>query len=422
MNAPFPPGKQTTRNPFAAYVCDDASVELLKPLVFELGWPVESVTKTALRGAIQSLSVAASPTILMIDLAESSEPLRDVGALAEVCEPGTIVIAAGNTNDVRLYRELLNSGIQDYLLKPFTADQVRDALAQAQMMLMGPRHGMATEDRIHLMTAVIGVRGGVGASMVASSLAWLMAENAGHTAALLDLDVHFGTGALSLDLEPGRGLTDAIDNPARIDGLFLERALVKASDRLSVLSAEAPINNPIVTDGGAYFQLQEELKSAFECTVVDVPRGMMVQHPHLFHDVQSVVLVVDLTLAATRDTIRILAWLKNNAPQAGVLVVANRVHPSLTEISRKDFETSIERAIDFVLPYDHKQAVNAAKLGKPIAEAGKSAKIGQGLAQISEKLLALVHDDPAFDGPKPKPTLTDELKALFAPKAKIAKK
>jgi len=422
MNAPFPPGKQATRNPFAAYVCDDASVELLKPLVFELGWPVESVTKTALRGAIQSLSVAASPTILMIDLAESSEPLRDVSALAEVCEPGTIVIAAGTANDVRLYRELLNSGIQDYLLKPFTADQVRDALAQAQMMLMGPRHGMATEDRIHLMTAVIGVRGGVGASMVASSLAWLMAENAGHTAALLDLDVHFGTGALSLDLEPGRGLTDAIDNPARIDGLFLERALVKASDRLSVLSAEAPINNPIVTDGGAYFQLQEELKSAFECTVVDVPRGMMVQHPHLFHDVQSVVLVVDLTLAATRDTIRILAWLKNNAPQAGVLVVANRVHPSLTEISRKDFESSIERAIDFVLPYDHKQAVNAAKLGKPVAEAGKSSKIGQGLAQISEKLLALVHDDPAFDGPKPKPTLTDELKALFAPKSKIAKK
>jgi len=422
MNAPFPPGKQATRNPFAAYVCDDASVELLKPLVFELGWPVESVTKTALRGAIQSLSVAASPTILMIDLAESSEPLRDVGALAEVCEPGTIVIAAGNTNDVRLYRELLNSGIQDYLLKPFTADQVRDALAQAQMMLMGPRHGVATDERIHLMTAVIGVRGGVGASMVASSLAWLMAENAGRTAALLDLDVHFGTGALSLDLEPGRGLTDAIDNPARIDGLFLERALVKANERLSVLSAEAPINNPIVTDGGAYFQLQEELKSAFECTVVDVPRSMMVQHPHLFHDVQSVVLVVDLTLAATRDTIRILAWLKNNAPQAGVLVVANRVHPSLTEISRKDFESSIERAIDFVLPYDHKQAVNAAKLGKPVAEAGKSSKIGQGLAQISEKLLALVHDDPAFDGPKPKPTLTDELKALFAPKSKIAKK
>ncbi len=421
MNAPFNP-KQQTRNPFAAYVCDDSSSELLKPLIFELGWAPESVNKGGLKAAVQSLSVAASPTILFVDLADSTDPLGDVNSLAEVCEPGTIVIAAGGVNDVRLYRELLNSGIQDYLLKPFTADQVRDSLAQAQMMLMGPRHGAVAEDTIHLMTAVIGVRGGVGASTVASSLAWLMGENGGHTTALLDLDVHFGTGALSLDLEPGRGLTDAIDNPARIDGLFLERALVKANDKLSVLSAEAPINNPIITDGGAYFQLQEEMRGAFECTVVDIPRGMMVQHPHLFHDIQSVVLVVDLTLAATRDTIRLIAWLKNNAPQAGVLVVANRVHPSLTEISRKDFENSIEREIDFLLPFDHKAAVNAAKLGKPLAEAAKAGKTGQALAKISEKLLELVRDDAPVEGKKAKSSLIDELAALFQPKSKISKK
>lgn len=422
MNAPFNAAKQQTRTPFTAFVCDDASSELLKPLIFELGWPVESVHKGGLRAAIQSLSVTASPTILFVDLAESTDPLSDVNALAEVCEPGTIVMAAGLTNDVRLYRELLNSGIQDYLLKPFTADQVRDSLAQAQMMLMGPRHGIAAEDSVHLMTAVVGVRGGVGASTVASSIAWLMGENGNHSTALLDLDVHFGTGALSLDLEPGRGLTDAIDNPARIDGLFLERALVKANDKLSVLSAEAPINNPIITDGGAYFQLQEEMRGAFECTVVDIPRAMMVQFPHLFHEVQSVVLVADLTLASTRDTIRILAWLKNNAPQAGVLVVGNKVHPSLTEISRKDFENSIEREIDFVLPYDHKAAVNAAKLGKPLAEAAKSGKTGQALANLSARLLEAVSDDIPVEGKKAKPSLMEELSGLFQPKPKTGKK
>lgn len=421
MNAPFNP-KTQTRNPFAAFVIDDISCELLKPLVFELGWAPESVSKGGLRAAIQSLSVSASPTILLVDLSESIDPLNDINALAEVCEPGTIVIAAGTINDVRLYRELLNSGIQDYLLKPFTADQIRDSLAQAQMMLMGPRSGMKAEDKVHTMTAVIGARGGVGASSVAASLAWLMGDSGELSTALLDLDVHFGTGALSLDLEPGRGLTDAIDNPARIDGLFLERALVKANDKLSVLSAEAPINNPIITDGGAYFQLQDEMKGAFECTIVDVPRTMMVQHPHLFHDVQSVVLVVDLTLAATRDTIRILAWLKNNAPQAGVLVVANRVHPSLTEISRKDFENSIEREIDFLLPYDHKQAVNAAKLGKPIAEAGKTSKLGQAMGQIAERLIALSNDDLGIEGKAGKGSLLDELAAIFQPKSKIAKK
>ena len=130
-------------------------------------------------------------------------------------------------------------------------------------ILSGPR-GEAQVDKPHIMAAVIGVRGGVGASTIATSLAWLLGEKAHRSTALLDLDVHFGTGALALDLEPGRGLTDAIENPSRIDGLFIERAMVRANERLSVLSAEAPIHQPLVTDGTAFFQLQEEMRNAFE--------------------------------------------------------------------------------------------------------------------------------------------------------------
>ena len=184
-----------------------------------------------------------------------------------------MVIAAGQVNDVRLYRDLVASGIQDYLLKPFSVDQMRDALAHAQMTIAGPRITEAAVERPHLTTAVIGVRGGVGASSIASSIAWLFGEKGRRSTALLDLDVHFGTGALALDLEPGRGLTDAIENPSRIDGLFIERAMVKANDKLAVLSAEAPINQPLTSDGAAFFQLQEEMRQAFECTVIDLPRS-----------------------------------------------------------------------------------------------------------------------------------------------------
>ncbi|KAL8808427.1 MAG: hypothetical protein Q9200_004283, partial [Gallowayella weberi] len=120
----------------------------------------------------------------------------------------------------------------------------------------------AAVDRPHCSVAVIGTRGGVGASTMATSLAWLMSDKQGRSTALLDLDVHFGTGALALDLEPGRGLTDAIENPSRIDGLFIERAMVKASEKLAVLSAEAPINSPLLTDGAAFYQLQEEMRGA----------------------------------------------------------------------------------------------------------------------------------------------------------------
>ena len=269
---------------------------MLRPVAVEHGWSPEKVNKGGLRNAVQSLSVSASPNILFVDLSESADPLNDINALAEVCEPGTIVIAAGPVNDVRLYRDLVASGIHDYLLKPFTVDQLRDTFAHAQMILSGPR-GEAQADKPHVMAAVIGVRGGVGASTIATSLAWLFGEKARRSTALLDLDVHFGTGALALDLEPGRGLTDAIENPSRIDGLFIERAMVRANERLSVLSAEAPINQPLVTDGTAFFQLQEEMRNAFESTVLDLPRHMLIQYPHLVHDAHVAVVVAELTLA-----------------------------------------------------------------------------------------------------------------------------
>jgi pilus assembly protein CpaE len=395
MNAPFNASRAAAlRDPFTAFVCDEATADLLRPIAVEHGWAPEKVNKGGLRNAVQSLSVSASPNILFVDLSESGDPLNDINALAEVCEPGTVVIAAGQVNDVRLYRDLIASGIQDYLLKPFTQDQIRDAFANAQLTISGPRINEPSTERPHVMAAVIGVRGGVGASTVATSLAWLMGDKAGRTTALLDLDIHFGTGALSLDLEPGRGLTDAIENPSRIDGLFIERAMVRANEKLSVLSAEAPINQPMLTDGSAFFQLQEEMRNAFESTVLDLPRPMLVQYPHLVHDAHVAIVVTEFTLAGTRDSIRILSWLKANAPQSRVIVVANRaLSSSVQEISRKDFEQSIERKVDIVVPLDHKAASQAAKLGQPIAKVSGSSRIGQAMNQLMKMTVGAVDGD-----------------------------
>ena len=234
MSASLKSGLPGNRDAFAAYICDENALDVLRPVVIELGWPPEKCNKGGLRNAIQSLSVSASPNILMVDLSESGDPLNDINALAEVCEPGTVVIAIGQVNDVRLYRDLLASGIHDYLLKPLSANMLRDSLTQAQAVFMAPKAGDDEGVKRHISTAVIGTRGGVGASTLVTSLAWLFSAEKRMPTALLDLDVHFGTGALTLDLEPGRGLTDAIDNPGRIDGLFIERAMIRANENLAI--------------------------------------------------------------------------------------------------------------------------------------------------------------------------------------------
>lgn len=384
MNAPWKSNVAGTRDPINAYVCDDLTLDVIRGVCEEMGWSQEKAYKGGLRNAIQSLSVSASPQILLVDLSESGDPISDINSLAEVCEPGTIVIAVGQVNDVRLYRDLLMSGLQDYLLKPLSPDALRDAFANAQTILNAPKHEENAADRPHISTAVIGTRGGSGASTIAASLAWTFSQKQGHQTGFLDLDVHFGTAALALDLEPGRGLTDAIDNPSRIDGLFIERAMIKANEKLSILSAEAPMNSPVLTDGTAFFQLQEEFRAAFENTVIDLPRSMLIAYPHLMQDVNVAVITTELTLASARDTIRLLAWLKQNAPHCKTLVVANNVQATAIEITRKDFESTIERKLDLSLPADPKATAQAAKVGQPLVQAVQGSKVSSGIVALAE--------------------------------------
>ena len=423
MNAPWKSGLPGNRDPFAAYICDDSALDVLRPVVIEMGWQPEKCNKGGLRNAIQSLSVSASPAILLVDLSESGDPLNDINALAEVCEPGTVVIAIGQVNDVRLYRDLLASGIHDYLLKPLSAQQVHDSLNQALAVFTAPKAGDDGAVKRHISTAVVGTRGGVGASTLAASLAWLFSAEHHSPTALLDLDVHFGTGALALDLEPGRGLTDAIDNPSRIDGLFIERAMIRANDNLSILSAEAPINQPLMTDGSAFVQLEEEFRQAFEMTLIDMPRNMLINFPQLLADVNLVLLTCELTLASARDTIRILSWLKANAPHAHPMIVANKVQAGVAEISKADFEASIERKIDFSIPYDVKAASNAAKLGQVFVDANRSSKATAAIKQIAVRIMGASEEEleDAMMGDEKKSLLGGfDFKGLLAKKDKEA--
>ena len=423
MNAPWKTG-QGNRDPFAAFICDEASLDVLRPVAIELGWQPEKCNKGGLRNAVQSLSITASPNILMVDLSESGDPLNDINALAEVCEPGTIVVAIGQVNDVRLYRDLVASGIHDYLLKPLSPSQVRDALVQAQSVFAAPKHQDASATKAHVTTAVIGTRGGVGASTIATSLAWLFSADNKLPTALLDLDIHFGTGALSLDLEPGRGLTDAIENPSRIDGLFIERAMIRANDNLAILSAEAPINAPLMTDGAAFLQLEEEFRHAFEMTVIDMPRNMLINFPQLLNDVNVVVLVTEMTLASARDAIRLLSWLKINAPHAKTIVVANKVQAGVAEISKADFEASIEDRISHSIPFESKAAANAAKLGQTFVEANRSSKPANVIRELAHVIMGNAEAGDGHGAGTAKKSLLGKIdfKSMLPAKGKAGKK
>jgi pilus assembly protein CpaE len=302
-------------------------------------------------------------------------------SLADVCEPGVTVLALGARNDCGLFRDLLQHGVADYLVKPITPPLLQKAILSAS-----EQSGVVkSSHKLGRMVAITGTRGGVGSTTLATSIAWLIANERRRRVVLVDLDLQFGTVALSLDLEPSHGLREALENPSRIDGLFMDRVLVQHSERLFVLSAEESPDEPLLLDYSAVDLLMTELRNKFHYVIVDLPRSPNACTQQIVQTATDLLLVTDLSLAGMRDTMRITGILPTMNASCNTVLVVNRAgEHKQGEMPRAEFEKGVGRKLDLVLPFDAKTVAAATNFGQPVA-AGKGA-VANGLRAITDRL------------------------------------
>jgi len=395
----------TERELYAAYVCDEMTGQTLLPIITERGWNPDMIFSGGIASAVRALGAMPCPEFLIVDLSDSADPRADMQALADVAHEGTIVLAMGTLNDVTLYRDLLHAGVHDYLVKPVSADILRAAIGAAEDAMAEPDEQPAEQSAGESKQIVfIGVRGGLGTSTLATNAAWLAAEK-GQNTILLDLDLYFGVSAMQFDMEPGRGLPDALDTPGRVDGLFLERAVVKPAKNLAILAAEAPMGSLREPAEGALEHLVDALGENYGTVVVDVPRQLLGEHSDVLSAATDVVLITDFSLTAARDCIRLMAHIKQVAPNAKVHLVANKVGAGTVEVDPKDFENSVEHDIDIQIPMDAKTMMAATQKGKVVADVAPNSKVSSAVGD----LLTLIQDT-GTEEEKPKSWLGKLLK------------
>ncbi len=370
--------------PFAAFVNDNETETAVKRAAGAIGIADPVVTRVGFTDAVRQLTDVPTPKLLLVDLSGIGDPLAGIASLAEVCDEGTRVVTIGETNDVNLYRSLVALGIQDYLVKPVSSEGLAEAFTRAEQAAEAPQ---VPESRLGRLTAVVGSRGGVGSSTVAINCAWMMAHEQGLRVALVDLDLFFGTCGLFLDLEAGRGFREALENPSRIDGLFIERAMVRESENLFVLSAEEPLDSPLALNPTSIEMLLEHLRSDFQCVVMDLPRfGARTQMAAL-QPPSSLVIVSEPSLAGMRDCMRLAALVGKSAPSTDVKVVLNRIGANKGgELTAADFARGAEVKVDCVIPFDPKPFAASAGSGKALAKVGGGSKAVKAIRDLSRSL------------------------------------
>ncbi len=370
---------------FMAFVGDDVTRALVSKVALERQWPETCIRNGGFRQAIQELSEMPTPRQLIVDLADETNPLESITSLSEVCDPGTQLIVLGQQNDINLFREIIALGVQDYLLKPVSADSLTEALNKSP----DKNHDAETAiQRGGKIICVIGSRGGVGASSVALNAAWMLAHEENQKVALVDLDLYFGSLSLALDLEPGRGFREALLHPERIDGLFIERAMVRQSDRLFVLSAEEELSKTFDIDTESVDQLFEPLRDSFDYIVTEIPRNLAPQFKQLISNAGANVIVTDASLAGMRDTLRLAEFIQGIADPKTLHVVMNRIGlVRKSELSPKDFARETGLTIQSAIPFHPRIAGESMAAGKPMVALGRRSKLASAMRRLIQSIV-----------------------------------
>jgi pilus assembly protein CpaE len=324
---------------------------------------------------------APTPNVIILESENRGEAiLAGLDEIAEVCDAGTRVIVIGRQNDITLYRELVSRGVSDYLIAPITTiDLVRSICGLFSAPDAKP---------VGRVIAVIGAKGGVGASTVAHNVAWAIARDLSLDSVVADLDLPFGTAGLDYNQDPPQGIADAVFSPERIDTAFVDRLLSKCSDHLSLLAAPATLDRVYDFGAEAFEAIFDSLRATMPCIVLDVPHQWTGWTQRTLLSADDILIVAAPDLANLRNAKNLVDFLKSaRANDHRPYYCLNQVGvPKRPEIKPADFAKALEDQPVATIAFEPQIFGAAANNGQMIAEISANHRAAESFRQLGQLL------------------------------------
>jgi pilus assembly protein CpaE len=330
--------------------------------------------------AAEAYRSAPTPNVIILETEGRGDMLTGLDQLAAVCDAGTRVIVIGRVNDVTLYRELVKRGVSDYVIAPVNAlDVVRSVCS----LFSAPE-----AKAVGRIIAIVGAKGGVGASTIAHNVAWAIARDLALDSVVADLDLAFGTAGLDYNQDPPQGIADAVFSPDRIDTAFVDRLLSKCTDHLSLLAAPATLDRVYDFGTEAFDSILDTLRATMPCIVLDIPHQWSGWTKRALIGSDDILIVAAPDLANLRNTKNLFDLLKTARPNdRPPLYCLNQVGiPKRPEISANEFAKAIESEPVVTIPFDPQMFGAAANNGQMIAEIAANHRTTEMFLQIAQRL------------------------------------
>lgn len=331
------------------------------------------------KAAIEYLSSNPTPDLLIVETTAQDEALfEELGAMADLCAPGTRVILVGRENDVNLFKTLIDQGVSQYFVGPPSEDELKAAAMDAFA-------DKSLSDKCRVI-AVTGLRGGVGSSMVAHNLATELSLLKDDDVIIIDLDINFGTGALNFNLQPAQTLVDALAQAGSLDEILLTRYLEQCSKNVSLLASPGSLGTGVEISSLGFEPVLKLIKQMAAYVVLDVPHMWNSWVQDILVDADETILVATPDLYNLRDGKNLVEFLSpHRGAEAPIHLVLNRVGQAKKgELKPKEFRDVLAISPAVSIPYDSETCTAAMNNGEMLRSTSSRAKITTSIEELAK--------------------------------------
>lgn len=332
--------------------------------------------------AVEAYRDAPTPNVIVIETATDSRVLLDaLDELAGYCDEGTRVVVIGHVNDVQLYRELMRRGVSEYLVAPINVLGFIQALSE---IFSNP-----TAKPVGRTIAVVGAKGGVGASTLAHNLAHTISQDLQVETVVVDLDLPFGTAGLDFNQDPPQGIMEAAFDPARVDPNMIERLLARCAPQLNLMAAPSSLERIYDFAAETFEPVSDALRATVPAIVLDVPHMWTGWTRNVLVRADEVVVVASPDLANLRNAknlIDTLTLARPNDPRPR-LVLNQTGMPKRPEISITEFSKALDCVPLAVIGFDATLFGTANNNGQMLSEVQPKSKAQEAVLDMAKALM-----------------------------------
>ncbi|WP_094605412.1 Protein-glutamate methylesterase/protein-glutamine glutaminase [Sporomusa silvacetica DSM 10669] len=301
--------------------------------------------------------------------------------------PNACILIMSVQGEQEYLRRAMVAGAKDYLVKPFSGDELIQAIKQGVINEKKRRNVLKLEpkpERQGKIITVFSTKGGIGKTTISTNLAVALAEKTETNVGIVDADLQFGDVALFLNLVPCATIADLVRDIDNLDNHVLAGYLTQYSDNVKLLPAPIRPEQAETVTGSHLSAILKIMRSNFKYTIIDTAPTFSDSMLAVL-DASDIVLVVAAMDLPTIKNVKLCLEIMEslNYGQDKVKVVLNRADTN-ADISIGEVEASLHYKFSALIPSDGKVVVSSVNRGVPFVVSHPETPVAQSLFELAQ--------------------------------------